>query len=363
MPELSALHFAALAILFGIGAVTGWLLRADRCAREKIAVNAGWQEQFESQQAESGRLADQNRGLMDQINEHRASENDLARINGEISGALKESTDRCDELLRQCEDLRGQLDVAVRQRDELRTDLRGREIGSETSANALREKDNKIFRLSRELSSWQNRLPPLVEKYRQHELELKELEYELEVAQERNREIDELRNELAWARDRISELDTLQPPEDTRIESIDDERLARGLDASNDQYGESSEADLSDLEDPVDDWSPPSEAGNGRYALDFLGGFADEPAASAADRTFALSVRDDLQQIKGVGPALERMLNDLGIFRYEQIASISEYEIDRIAAQLRGFRTRIYREDWIGQARSLQSRKPGSPLV
>ena len=32
---------------------------------------------------------------------------------------------------------------------------------------------------------------------------------------------------------------------------------------------------------------------------------------------------------------------------------MSEFEIDRIAQHLRGFRSRIYREDWIGQARDL----------
>ena len=36
---------------------------------------------------------------------------------------------------------------------------------------------------------------------------------------------------------------------------------------------------------------------------------------------------------------------------------MSEYDIDRVAQQLKGFRSRIYREDWIGQARDLQYEK------
>jgi predicted flap endonuclease-1-like 5' DNA nuclease len=64
--------------------------------------------------------------------------------------------------------------------------------------------------------------------------------------------------------------------------------------------------------------------------------------------------RDDLKRIKGVGPAIEKILNDLGIFRYRQIAEISDRDVDRVADRLRGFRSRIYREDWIGQARVLQ---------
>ena len=40
---------------------------------------------------------------------------------------------------------------------------------------------------------------------------------------------------------------------------------------------------------------------------------------------------------------------------------MSEYDIDRVARELRGFRSRIYREDWIGQARMLQFEKTSSP--
>ena len=67
--------------------------------------------------------------------------------------------------------------------------------------------------------------------------------------------------------------------------------------------------------------------------------------------------QDDLKQIKGIGPAIEKTLNELGVYRYHQIAEMSEYDIDRVAQQLKGFRSRIYREDWIGQARDLQYEK------
>jgi predicted flap endonuclease-1-like 5' DNA nuclease len=67
--------------------------------------------------------------------------------------------------------------------------------------------------------------------------------------------------------------------------------------------------------------------------------------------------KDDLKQIKGVGPVIEKTLNDLGIYLFNHIAEMSEYDIDRVAQQLKGFRSRIYREDWMGQARDLQYRK------
>ena len=68
----------------------------------------------------------------------------------------------------------------------------------------------------------------------------------------------------------------------------------------------------------------------------------------------ANDMRDKLQAIKGVGPAIEKTLNEMGIFRFQQIAEMSEYDIDRIASSLKGLRSRIYREDWLGQARELR---------
>ncbi|MDH3984611.1 MAG: NADH-quinone oxidoreductase subunit E, partial [Gammaproteobacteria bacterium] len=78
-----------------------------------------------------------------------------------------------------------------------------------------------------------------------------------------------------------------------------------------------------------------------------------EPESEVTADTGAHVSRDDLKMIKGVGPAIEKTLNEIGIFRFEQIADMSEYDIDRVAKRLRGFHSRIYREDWIGQARDL----------
>ena len=90
-------------------------------------------------------------------------------------------------------------------------------------------------------------------------------------------------------------------------------------------------------------------------AEDEAGIDSDDEAAEADDEEPPLprDSRDDLKMIKGVGPAIEKTLNEMGIFRFRQIADLSEYDIDRVARRLKGFHSRIYREDWIGQARSL----------
>lgn len=63
--------------------------------------------------------------------------------------------------------------------------------------------------------------------------------------------------------------------------------------------------------------------------------------------------RDDLKRISGIGPKLERVLNANGIFRFRQIADWQDADIDAIDEQLTGFRGRIRRDDWVGQAKKL----------
>jgi NADH-quinone oxidoreductase subunit E len=61
---------------------------------------------------------------------------------------------------------------------------------------------------------------------------------------------------------------------------------------------------------------------------------------------------DDLKAIAGVGPKLEQVLNGLGIRSYGQIATWTGEEIAAIEETL-GFKGRIARDDWTGQAAAL----------
>ena len=62
---------------------------------------------------------------------------------------------------------------------------------------------------------------------------------------------------------------------------------------------------------------------------------------------------DDLKRIKGVGPKLAALLNELGVTSFAQIAAWDDAEVDRIDAELGRFQGRIRRDDWRTQARFL----------
>ena len=64
---------------------------------------------------------------------------------------------------------------------------------------------------------------------------------------------------------------------------------------------------------------------------------------------------DDLEMIWGVGPKLREMLNAMGVWHFDQVASWTEQEIAWVDARLEGFKGRIERDKWIEQARKLAS--------
>jgi NADH-quinone oxidoreductase subunit E len=59
---------------------------------------------------------------------------------------------------------------------------------------------------------------------------------------------------------------------------------------------------------------------------------------------------DNLKRISGIGPKFEAMLHGLGVYRFGQIAGWGSAEIAWVEDNLEGFRGRIVREDWVGQA-------------
>ena len=61
---------------------------------------------------------------------------------------------------------------------------------------------------------------------------------------------------------------------------------------------------------------------------------------------------DNLMKLSGVGPAIEKKLHGQGITTFAEIAAWTAEDVARVDAAL-GFKGRIERDDWIGQAKKL----------
>ncbi|WP_417308481.1 NADH-quinone oxidoreductase subunit NuoE [Devosia sp.] len=95
-------------------------------------------------------------------------------------------------------------------------------------------------------------------------------------------------------------------------------------------------------------------------------GATDGPAAQGTAKTGAKADadapiftapagdRDDLKLISGVGPVLERKLNELGITTWSQVAAMNDADIEKLESRL-NFKGRVARDRWIEQGKVLAS--------
>ncbi len=320
MPDLSPLSLIVAALGLLAGLLLGWILRSNRGRAEKVAINEGWQAQMDATRNEHRRLAEQNKRLMEQVSDLQSSSRQAGNQARELSEALKDALARRDDVQHEIKVVRNNLESLVSEKHRLKSDLSKREASVANAAGEIEKKDAKIERLSKELRNWQDRLPPLVERFR-----------------ERNDEAERLSAELAEARERIAGLEEVLNSDETRVGPLAAGEMLDSVEASNEWLDDDPiEPAGRDDKSDTDNEPVPIQQANGSH----FGG-----------------LRDNLKAIKGIGPAIEKTLNELGIFRYAQVADMSHYDIERIANRLKGFKSRIEREDWIGQARTLSEQK------
>lgn len=77
---------------------------------------------------------------------------------------------------------------------------------------------------------------------------------------------------------------------------------------------------------------------------------APKAAAKPAAKAAKVEGADDLKQLSGVGPALEKKLHEAGVTTFAQIAAWTEADIAEMNEKL-SFKGRIEREGWVEQAK------------
>ena len=234
MPELTVMQVGLLAGALIVGVIVGWMIRADRCAKEKIAVNASWQDQLESQQSEHNRLAEQNKSLMEQISQYQASHKDHTNRARELSESLKEAFARRDELQRQLKDMRAKLELAVVQRNKAREEL---ELRPADQSAAMKEKDDKIFKAEPRTDQLAEPRPAARGK----------------IPDPRTAKRRRSRKSSPACRAELQALEESVRTDSTRIEPVDAESLPDGGDASNEPIAMTAAHETATLQDQIDD--------------------------------------------------------------------------------------------------------------
>ena len=202
------------------------------------------------------------------------------------------------------------LKVAEKARDRFRVDATELAARSERFRKRHEEEDRRLQELETNLKSKQSavtRLKGETEASTSKLVELERRRMELSTTVERlTAELSAIRDAHAGCADRIRELDS-------RIEQLQTRRRRRAQ----------------------------ARGGNGPEAVDSTAGEG----------------QDDLQAIRGIGPALEHALHEIGVFNYRQFLALTPEEIDRIAARVSNFPARRARYNWADQAKDLHFRK------
>jgi small subunit ribosomal protein S2 len=79
---------------------------------------------------------------------------------------------------------------------------------------------------------------------------------------------------------------------------------------------------------------------------------AEEQTENFEQLTAPRGAPDDLTKLTGVGPQLEKKLNDAGIYHYWQLAAMKPEDVTKVDADLK-LHGRIDRDNWVTQARTL----------
>lgn len=70
-----------------------------------------------------------------------------------------------------------------------------------------------------------------------------------------------------------------------------------------------------------------------------------------------LTQADDLKEIVGVGPFLEKKLHAIGIYTFRQVANFTKEDVAKVNDIIEFFPGRIERDDWVGQSAEFERKK------
>jgi predicted flap endonuclease-1-like 5' DNA nuclease len=110
---------------------------------------------------------------------------------------------------------------------------------------------------------------------------------------------------------------------------------------------------------PVPAFDVPKVADSEAAVLDRIAARASEINFDRIGRATAAEA-DDLKDIIGVGPFLERKLHSLGIYTFRQVANFTKEDVDKVNSIIEFFPGRIERDNWVEQSQAFYERKYGA---
>jgi predicted flap endonuclease-1-like 5' DNA nuclease len=292
-----------------------------------------------------------------------------ARLEGRVRGLEAER----EHLTARVRDVEGDLTASLAQVTAAQSGVQQAIEAARSEGSAVRA--DEIAALQEELRAAHARVAPLEELVRQRDLALAERAARIETLQDQLKRVDET---LEARSQRVNALERTHQPASEKVEYLEqrvaaqferNRELASGVEERDKRIGDLLRdqslkekslgvlqqqlehlnhandrlaAELRALRDGAGELAPPESVDSGVSPERPQGLFAAPPEQS-----------DDLKRIRGIGAAFEHRLNELGVYQIRQIAAFTDAEIAWVENELRMFRGRIGRDDWIGQALDL----------
>lgn len=304
--------------------------------------------------AELGRLTTEHTDLQTRLNVLDAeSQDEIARLKGKLAelepltGGLenqdtrfKRFTDRVRLLGTNKHTVMGRLYAQLKERGQ---------PGGVANADAIEKYETQLRLLEDSLNSLeaekletQTRLDTQRTEMDQLALAIKEKDQSIEIAEKLLRDMRSSATSNTGDRaDWNAKMDALKMEKDAQIDRLRREiaELMKSSQAANAVATDEARAQQNSL-----DFPPPVQPSASRQT----------PQATGDN--------DDLKKIHGIGPVMERMLNELGITHYRQIAAFTREDIERVATEIDTFPGRIDRDDWLGGAKKAHFAKYGETI-
>jgi predicted flap endonuclease-1-like 5' DNA nuclease/uncharacterized coiled-coil protein SlyX len=351
MAFLIAELLVALLVAALLGVLVGWLFTAVRWRRRIEQLEEGWNSKLQLAERQTERMDSQLQTAVRERDKagaaYREAEGELADLRSQLTASTSK--------LAGIEVRQHDLSTALAAQDDTSTSLREELTASRVE---LQRREQELARLTEDLRQSNTRLA-----------DPSELEERLRLYQRQLGDMEELRENLAALREQMAaqeeERASALREKDAELTELQDElRIITEREQGREErlrIATTAEAqmrtELSRLTRQISALTTERDSIEAELGAEQQAFTVAAPAAEEADPPHAppRHAADDLKKIAGIGPKLERMLNEHGVYRYRDIAAWGEGEIEHFS-KLRGeFRGRIERDNWIEQATALSN--------
>lgn len=172
--------------------------------------------------------------------------------------------------------------------------------------------------------------------------------------EEKDAIINDLRAQLRLAENRAQKAPVVQLDQSVKIKELEAELAQANADS---QANAAIESQVREHQLTIDAYRSKLQATKNQLLTLSIQAPTDSEEKVTLTSSYTDDDTDDLKLIKGVGPKLEAMLHDLGIYKFSQIAAWKKSDIEEISEKLGSFRDRIKRDDWVKKAKQLERKK------